>query len=269
MSAIDTGTEDLLAEVDDGVAVLTLNRPARRNALSPAMVEALARVLADVDADVDVGAVVLTGAGGAFCAGGDVKAMAECAHGRSMEEIGERQRANQRATSGRLHRMRTPTIAALPGAVAGAGLGLALACDLRYAADGAVVTTAFAKVGLSGDYGTAWFLTRLVGTSRARELLWFSERLTAQQAHALGLVNDVLPADELHAHVLERARSLAHGPRVALQGMKANLDQAVLGDLEQCMDDEVTRHLQCALTADHAEAAQAFVEKRPARFVGR
>ena len=269
MTALDTGTEDLLAEVDDGVAVLTLNRPARRNALSPAMVEALARVLEQVETSDDVGAVVLTGAGGAFCAGGDVKAMAEGAHGRSMEEIGTRQRANQRATSGRLHRMRIPTIAALPGAVAGAGLGLALACDLRYAADTTVLTTAFAKVGLSGDYGTAWFLTRLAGTSRARELLWFSERLTAQEAHALGLVNAVLPADEVHAHALEQARRLAHGPRVALRGMKENLDQAVLGDLEQCMDDEVTRHLQCALTADHAEAAQAFVDKRPPRFAGR
>ena len=268
MIALDTGTEDLLAEVADGVAVLTLNRPARRNALSRPMLEALAAVLARVDEDDEVGAVVLTGAGGAFCAGGDVKAMAESGPV-SVEEVERRQQLNQRATSGRLHRMRTPTIAALPGATAGAGLGLALACDLRYAADSAVVTTAFAKVGLSGDYGTAWFLTRLVGPARARELLWFSERLTAAQALALGLVNEVVAADALHDHALARARRLAEGPRVALASMKANLDEAVLGDLEECMDVEVTRHVRSAQTADHAEAARAFVEKRPPVFRGR
>ena len=269
MTALDTGTEDLLAEVDDGVAVLTMNRPARRNALSPAMVEALARVLADVEADEQVGAVVLTGAGSAFCAGGDVKAMAEGSSGLSLTQVETRQRRNQRATSGRLHTMSKPTLAVLPGPAAGAGLGLALACDVRYAADTAILTTAFARVGLSGDYGTAWLLTRLVGPARARELLLFSDRVDAQRALELGLVNEVLPADRLHDRAMERARQLAHGPRLALRSMKENLVRAVTGSLDDCMDVEVTHHLHCARTEDHAEAARAFVEKREPVFRGR
>ncbi|MGH9301018.1 MAG: enoyl-CoA hydratase-related protein, partial [Acidimicrobiales bacterium] len=181
MTQLDTGTEDLLGEVDDGVATLTMNRPERRNALSNAMLSALDRVLAEVEIDDAVGCVVLTGAGGAFCAGGDVKAMAEGSSegaggggsrgpGGGIDAAIHRQRLSQRATSGRLWQMPKPTIAAIPGPAAGAGLSLALACDLRYAAEGAVFTTAFAKVAFAGDYGGTWFLTRLVGSGKAREL---------------------------------------------------------------------------------------------------
>jgi 2-(1,2-epoxy-1,2-dihydrophenyl)acetyl-CoA isomerase len=211
---------------------------------------------------------VLTGAGGAFCAGGDVKAMAE-GDGESPAAVLERQRRDERAVCGRVWRTPKPVLAALPGPAAGAGLGIALACDLRYAAQSAVLTTAFAKVGLSGDYGVAWLLTRLVGTARARELLWFSERLDAAAALELGLVNAVLPDDDLLPHVVERARALAAGPRVALGLMKANLALALSADLEQAMDAEVAHHVTSKGTADHAEAARAFVERRPPRFEGR
>lgn len=268
MRELDTGTEDLRAHVEDGVAVLVLDRPARRNALTPEMVGGLGRVLAEVEADDQVGAVVLTGAGGAFCAGGDVKAMAEVGEW-SAPALVQRQRRDQRAVCGRLWRMPKPVLAALPGPAAGAGLGIALACDLRYAASSAVLTTAFAKVGLSGDYGVAWFLTRLVGTSRARELLYFSERLDAAAALELGLVNAVLPDDDLLPAVLDRARALAAGPRVALALMKTNLDLALSADLEDALDVEVAHHTATKATADHAEAARAFVERRPARFTGR
>ncbi len=189
MTALDTGTPDLLATVDDGVAVLTLHRPERRNALTVAMLDALGRLLPQLDADDDVGAVVLTGAGGAFCAGGDVKGFAERIADQVPAGQERRQRESQKATSGRLWHMTTPTVAALPGPAAGAGLSLALACDLRYAASTAVLTTAFARVGLSGDYGSAWFLVRLVGPARAKELLYLSERLSAGEAAGMGLVN--------------------------------------------------------------------------------
>lgn len=268
---LDTGTTDLLAEVDDGVALVTMNRPERRNAFSMPMIEALGRVLAQVETDDGVGAVVLTGAGGAFCAGGDVKAMAEFDPSRapSYDERVHLQRLNQRATSGRLWEMPKPTIAAIPGAVAGAGLGLALSCDLRYAADTAVLTTAFAKVAFAGDYGGTWFLTRLVGPAKAKELYFFSDRLSAQDAERLGLVNAVFPADRLHDEVMTRARQLANGPRIAYRYMKENLNRAVRGELGECMDLEVTHHTHTGTTEDHREAARAFVEKRPPVFHGR
>ena len=275
MTALDTGTEDLRAEIDDGVAVITMNRPDRRNAFSPAMVSALGAVLARVEADDAVGCVVLTGAGGAFCAGGDVKSMAAPpADGRdgagpSLDARIHRQRLNQRATSGRLWSMPKPTIAAIGGPAAGAGLSLALACDLRYAVAGAVLTTAFARVAFAGDYGGTWFLTRLVGSSKAKELYYFSERLSAQDAERLGIVNAVFAPADFEREVMDRARRLAHGPTLAYRYMKENLNRAVSGDLGDCMDLEVTHHVHTGLTEDHREAAQAFVDKREPRFHGR
>ncbi len=273
MTEIDTGTDDLLARRDDGVLVLTLNRPERRNALSDDMLQALARTLADAEDDDDVGCVVLTGAGGAFCAGGDVKAMAAGGGAggrrRSLDAVIDRQRRNQRATAGRLWEMPKPTVAALPGPAAGAGLSLALACDLRYLADTAFLTTAFAGVALGGDYGGTWFLSRLVGTAKARELYYFNERVPADEAVRLGMANGVFPADRLEAEVLDRAQRLAGGPRVALRAMKENLNRAVHGELRESLDLEATFHIGTSRTEDHREAATAFVEKRTPRFSGR
>jgi len=275
MTAIDTGTEDLRAEIDDGVAVLTMNRPERRNAFSTAMVSAMASVLAQVEADEAVGCVVLTGAAGAFCAGGDVKGMAERASGNgagggaSVDAAIHRQRLNQRATSGRLWAMPKPTIAAIGGPAAGAGLSLALSCDLRYAVPGAVLTTAFAKVAFAGDYGGTWFLTQLVGPAVAKELYYFSERLTAEDARKLGIVNGIFPAEDFEREVMARARRLAKGPSIAYRYMKENLNRAVTGDLGDCMDLEVTHHTHTAFTEDHREAARAFVDKREPQFRGR
>jgi 2-(1,2-epoxy-1,2-dihydrophenyl)acetyl-CoA isomerase len=276
MTEIDTGTDHLLARVDDGVAVITLNRPERRNALSEPMLNALAKTLFDAEMSDDVGCVVVTGAGGAFCAGGDVKAMAggdvrdgTSAAGSSYDAMVHRQRVMQRATSGRLFEMPKPTIAALPGAAAGAGLSIALACDLRYMADTAIMTTAFARVAFAGDYGGTWFLTRLVGPAKARELYYFSERVSADQALALGLTNGVFPADELESAVLDRARRIANGPRVAYRYMKENLNRAMNGELGECLDMEASHHIHTGRTEDHREASRAFVEKREPEFRGR
>ena len=277
MTDIDTGTTDVLASVDDGVAVITLNRPDRRNAFSMPMVEALGDLLGRLEVDDDVGAIVLTGAGGAFCAGGDVKAMAEQSGGFGTDIPYDvrvhRQQLNQRATSGRLWSMPKPTIAAVPGPAAGAGLSLALSCDLRYAADTAIFTTAFAKVGFAGDYGGTWFLTRLVGSAKAKELYFLSERIDAKQAVDLGIVNGLFPAesllDEIAAKAAEIAARLAKGPTVAYRYMKENLNRAVHGELGECLDLEVTHHAHTGTTEDHREAAIAFVEKRQPQFRGR
>jgi 2-(1,2-epoxy-1,2-dihydrophenyl)acetyl-CoA isomerase len=270
---IDTGTTDLLAHVEDGVATVTMNRPERRNALSAAMLEALAKTLAECETATDVGAVLLTGAGGAFCAGGDVKGMAEANAGAAPLDIDtriHRQRLSQRATAGRLYEMPKPTIAALPGAAAGAGLSLALACDLRIAAENAVMTTAFAKVGFSGDYGGTYFLTRLVGSAKARELYFFSDRVEMADAQALGLVNRVVPANALMTEATALAKRLAEGPRVAYRYMKENLNRAAgEATMTDCLDLEATHHIHTGMTEDHREAAKAFVEKRTPKFVGR
>jgi 2-(1,2-epoxy-1,2-dihydrophenyl)acetyl-CoA isomerase len=273
VTVLDTGTDHLLAEIDDGVALITMNRPERRNALSVPMLSAMGAVLAQAEADEAVRCVVLTGAAGAFCAGGDIKGMAEVpqdgVRGGSLDAAIHRQRLSQRATSGRLWSMPKPTIAAIPGPAAGAGLALALACDLRYAVPGAVLTTAFARVGFSGDYGGTWFLSQLVGSAKAKELYYFSERLSAADAERLGIVNAIFPPADFEREVMARARQLAHGPSTAYRYMKENLNRAVTGGLSDCMDLEVTHHVHTGLTEDHKEAVRAFVEKREPHFAGR
>ncbi len=274
---LETGTTDLLASVEDGVAVVVMNRPERRNALSRDMLTAMSSVLAACETDPSVGCVVLTGAGGAFCAGGDVKGMADGTGGGSTAPAGadldsriHAQRISQRATAGRLYKMPKPTIAALPGPAAGAGLSLALACDLRIAAEGAVMTTAFARVGFSGDYGGTYFLSHLVGSAKARELYYLSDRIDMKEALRLGLVNWVVPADQLEARTREIATRLAKGPRVAYRYMKENINRAATGaDIDDCLDLEATHHNHTGLTEDHREAAKAFVEKREPAFRGR
>jgi 2-(1,2-epoxy-1,2-dihydrophenyl)acetyl-CoA isomerase len=275
MTVLDTGTDDLRAEIDDGVAVITMNRPDRRNAFSQAMMSALGAVLAQVETDEAVGCVVLTGAGGAFCAGGDVKDMAGPpgdggdGAGRPLDAVIHRQRLSQRAMSGRLWGMPKPTIAAIGGPAAGAGLSLALACDLRYAVPGAVLTTAFARVAFAGDYGGTWFLTRLVGSGKAKELYYFSERLSAEDAQRLGIVNAIFAPADFEREVMARARRLAQGPSIAYRYMKENLNRAVTSELGDCMDLEATHHVHTGRTEDHHEAARAFVDKREPRFHGR
>src|SRR3569623_630528 len=219
MASRDTGTEDLLADLDGGVLTLPLNRPQARNAMSDEMNQALARQLGAAELDKDVRCIVLTGAGEGFCAGGDVKGMNERntngGAALSVDEAIHRQRVNQRETAGRLFAMPKPTIAALPGAAAGAGFSLALACDLRIMARTAIMTTAFARVGFSGDYGGTYFLTQLVGAAKARELYFLSDRVSAEDALRLGLANWVVEPDQLAAKTAEIAGRLAKGPTVA------------------------------------------------------
>lgn len=263
-------TDDLLESVDDGVATLTMNRPERRNALSPAMLEALLEALPRLAADTEIGVVVLTGTEPAFCAGGDVKAMAE---GRefaagSLEEKAELLRRAME-TSRWLHEMPKPTIAMVRGAAAGAGLSLALACDMRIAAASARFTTAFARVGYSGDFGGSYFLTRLVGTAKARELYFTAEMVDAAAALGLGLVNRVVADEELEAETRALAQSLARGPRIAYRYIKRNMNAAESGTLKELLDLEAWHHTRCGATEDHREATQAFVEKREPVFKGR
>jgi enoyl-CoA hydratase/carnithine racemase len=177
-------------------------------------------------------------------------------------------KTKQRTLTGALVAVRKPTIAALPGPAAGAGLALALACDIRIAAESAIMATGYARIGLTGDYGIAWLLTRLAGTSRARELMFLSERIDARRAEALGLVNRVVPDAELLETAFALAKSLAEGPSLALAGMKDNLDQAVTSGFLDSLDQEAENMVRAARTADHKEAVRAFIDKRKPAFSG-
>jgi 2-(1,2-epoxy-1,2-dihydrophenyl)acetyl-CoA isomerase len=272
---IDTGSDDLLAHVEGGVATLTMNRPERRNAFSQGMLRGLAAALRDCETADDVGCIVLTGAGGAFCAGGDVKSMSQGGGGGAPKAGGgldaaiHRQRLSQRETAGRIYQMPKPVIASLPGAAAGAGLSLALACDLRIASDRALLLTAFANVGFSGDWGGTFFMTQLVGSAKARELYFMPERVDAKEAERLGLVNRVVPDAALEDETRAWAQRIANGPTVAFRYMKENLNRAVGGDVLECLDLEATHHVHTSLTEDHRNAVRAFVEKRKPEFTGR
>jgi enoyl-CoA hydratase/carnithine racemase len=264
---VETGSEELVCHVEERVAVVTLARPEARNALTLGMKDALRALLPALDEDRDVGCVLLTGAGGAFSAGGDTKVMAQGPPTEREPRIAQLRREHEIPV--RLHRMSKPTLAALPGPAAGAGFALALACDLRIMAESAFVTTAYARLGLSGDYGASFFLTHLVGTARARELLFTAARVDARDCERLGIVNRVVPDAALEAESLALARQLAAGPPIALRYMKQNLNRALSASLEECLDEEAERMVGGAFTEDYVEAVKAFTEKRPPVFRGR
>lgn len=259
----------VLEHLDNGLLTVVLNRPERRNALSSELTLQLCDALYRASRAPEVRAVLITGAGGTFCVGGDVKAMADT--GAPDPGIDERIRVlrDRMEASRLLHTMAKPTIAAISGAAAGAGLAIALACDLRIAGESAKITTAFAKVGLPGDFGGTYFMTQLIGGARARELFLTSPILTARQAYDLGLVTRVVPDAEVDAAGKELARSLAAGPTLTFGHMKHSLNLAEHAGLDECLDNEAWRQSVCMMTADHREAAAAFVEKRAPQFTGK
>jgi 2-(1,2-epoxy-1,2-dihydrophenyl)acetyl-CoA isomerase len=271
-TSIDTGTSELLCTIRDRVAVITLNRPEARNALSDTLSPALRAMIRTCGEDTNVGALLITGAGSAFCAGGNVKGMGAHRDKKKLEMSFDDKVADlqerQRLLTGALVSVRKPTIAALPGPAVGAGLAIAMACDIRIAAQSAFVSTGYARVALSGDYGIAWLLTRLVGTSRARELMFTGDKVDAARCEAIGLVNRVVPDDRLQAEAFALAKSLAEGPRLALRYMKDNLDEALLFDFPTARDQEAERLIRLTTTADHKEAVQAFIDKRKPVFTG-
>lgn len=274
----ESPTDQLLVDLQGKVAVITLNRPEARNALSPDLTGALRKAIAWAGSSDDVGALLLTGAGSAFCSGGDVKAMggpqmkesaAQNSKPLSFEDQYQEMRQRHHEIAGALHAMRKPTLAVLPGPAAGAGMSIALSCDIRFAAESAFLSTAYARIGVSGDYGIAWLLTRVVGPARARQLLLTSERVPAQRAWEIGLVTQVVADEQLQSVAFEYAMTLANGPQVAYAYIKDNLDDALNVDHATAIDREVDRFLKTRSTNDHKEAVRAFVEKRPPVFQGK
>ncbi|MGN8545643.1 enoyl-CoA hydratase [Bradyrhizobium sp. 13971] len=269
---IETGTDELLCVIRDRVAVITLNRPDARNSLSDTLTPALRTMIRTCGENPEVGVLLVTGAGKAFCAGGNVKGMGAHRDKKKLEMSYEDKVADlqerQRLLTGALASVRKPTIAALPGPAVGAGLAIAMACDIRIAAQSAFISTGYLRVALSGDYGMAWLLTRLVGTSRARELMFTSEKVDATRCEQIGLVNRVVPDETLQDEAFALAKSIAEGPTLALRYMKDNLDEALQFDFATARDHEAERLIRLTTTADHKEAVQAFIEKRKPVFRG-
>jgi enoyl-CoA hydratase/carnithine racemase len=267
---IDTGTGELLCVVRHRVAVITLNRPEARNSLSDHLTPALRRMIKQAGEDPEIGAVLITGAGTAFCSGGDVKGMggksSSTPAAMSFDDKVARLRERQRTLTGTLVSLRKPTIAALPGPAAGAGLAIALACDIRIASESTIMTTGYARIALTGDYGISWLLTRLAGTARARELMFLSEKIDARRCEALGLVNRVVPDADLQSEAFAIAKTLANGPSNAYAAIKDNLDMALSVDFLTSLDHEAENMVAAAGTAQHAEAVRAFIEKRAPNF---
>jgi 2-(1,2-epoxy-1,2-dihydrophenyl)acetyl-CoA isomerase len=268
----------VLVERDGGVATVTLNRPEKMNALNQELIAALPDHLRELAWDPEVRCVVLTGAGDrAFSAGGDVSSMGSegstlAGGGKGaplLEDAIDNLRRGQEASL-LLHEMGKPTLAVINGAVAGASLSLALACDLRIAGDHAVFTTAFAAIGFSGDYGGSYFMTKLLGTARARELYFLPERLPAEEALRIGLVNRVAPKEKLRDEARALACRLADGPPIAYRYMKRNLNLAERGvDPRTALDFEAEAMMRTGRTDDFRNGAMAFLHKKPVVFKGR
>lgn len=258
---------ELIEAREDALVTLTMNRPDVMNALNDGLIDALIEAFERLSGDGEVGAILLTGAGKAFCAGGDIKDMAGKGD-RTFEQRVEQIRHKQRAALA-MHRCSKPIVAAVNGAAMGAGLSIALMADFRIVGKSSKFATSFGAVGFSGDFGINWTLTRLVGPAKARELMMLNPRLTADDADQLGLVTRLVGDDQLMSEASGFARSLAAGPRLAWSYIKRNLNAAESAPLAELLDTEAQHLARCGMTDDHAEARAAFVEKRAARFTGR
>jgi 2-(1,2-epoxy-1,2-dihydrophenyl)acetyl-CoA isomerase len=260
---------DFLTEVRDRVATLTLNRPEKLNSLSGEILRGALAILKDWARNPEVGAIVVTGTGRAFCAGGDVSKFLEGGkEERTLEQRVDELRESQ-DLSWMLYNIGKVTIAAVNGFAMGAGLGVALACDLRIASSEAKFGTAYAKVGFGGDFGTTWLLARYAGAPKAKEMFFLGDTIDAAEAHRVGLVNRVVAPGDLAGTVTEMAARIAHGPLTSFRYMKANVNFAQSTDFRTLMDREAETHLRCGMTEDHREGVKAFLEKRAPEFKGR
>src|SRR5277367_6780106 len=258
---------DLLETAEHGIAWLTLNRPERLNALSPAMLSGLGEALERLAANPAVGVIVITGAGRGFCAGGDVKTMPERASQGFEERVEGLRRMHQLPLL--MRTMPKVVIAMVNGPAIGAGLGLAMSCDLRIAGNSARFGTGFAGVGYSGDFGGSWSLTRLVGTAKARDLYFLGDIIDGAAALSMGLVSRVVGDAVLHEETAALAQRIADGPRIACGYMKRNLFAAETEPFDVVLEMEALHQARTAMTEDHLEASRAFVEKRRPVFRGR
>jgi 2-(1,2-epoxy-1,2-dihydrophenyl)acetyl-CoA isomerase len=264
---VDSDADTILVDRSDGLVTVTFNRPERKNAIAPEQWPVLDEVISEVWRSPDDRALLLTGAGGNFSSGADLS-RAGGGDGAAREStLYEMRRVNEITL--RVHRMPKPTIAAVDGVAVGVALGLALACDLVVASDRARFGAVFAKRGLTLDGGTSWTLPRLVGPRRAKQIAFFGDMVPAEKALAWGLVNEVVPAEELPSLAVEWGHRLAAGPTTALSLIKRMLDGSGSLTFEQALEEEARAVHVAYTTKDLIEGMTAFVERREPRFTGR
>ncbi|MHB8512214.1 MAG: enoyl-CoA hydratase [Actinomycetota bacterium] len=263
--------------ISDGVLEITLNRPDRKNAISPEMREELLDALSYAATEDSVRCVVITGAGTAFCSGVDLaksNATKDAAAEKAPEKrdpaaVKEAMKQGMQRVIRAIWELEKPVIASVNGVAAGGGAQLALVCDLVYASESARFIEIFAQRGLAVDSGGGWLLPRLIGLHQAKELVFFGDAVNAKDVHALGLINRVVPDDSLHAEVHQAATRLAHGATRAIGLSKRLLNRAMVTDLETALDEEASAQAENSQTEDMREGVRAFMEKRTPDFKGR
>jgi 2-(1,2-epoxy-1,2-dihydrophenyl)acetyl-CoA isomerase len=257
----------LLESIGNGIAFLVMNRPEKLNSLNNELATALNQAFERIGKDETVRVVVLSGAGRAFCAGGDLTVIGKGREAKDPKQLEPILRAGMGAML-RMRMIPQPVIAAVNGAAAGAGMNVALAADIRIAAEEAVFGQNFAKVGLFPDYGGTFFLPQLVGPSKAAELFYTGDMIDAQTALKLGLVNRVVPGAQLEAEVKGFAAKLAAGPPIAIRGVKQTLFGNDKDELSKALEAEVQYQMRCFASDDCLEGIHAFFEKRSPKFQG-
>ena len=272
---LDTGTRQLLSHIHGNIGIITLNRPESKNALSDELTPALRSQISNLNIDDRVNALIITGSGDAFCAGGDVKSMNASTSNKeswttesSEKEVLKNLQNKQMTLTHTLYNFSKPTIAALPGAAAGAGLSIALTCDFRYVNENAFAIAGYGRIALTGDYGMSWLLPKIVGLSKAKDMMLSNSKISAKEGLNIGLFDKVIKGDELLKSSLEYANILSTFSPLSLKAMKNNIQSSLDLSLEESLNQEAVEVIKASKSNDHKEGIKAFVEKRKPIFTG-
>jgi len=272
---IETGTRQLLSHIHGNIGIITLNRPESKNALSDELTPALRQQISKFNRDKRVNSLIITGAGDAFCAGGDVKSMNSSKNknegwgkDQSDEETIKDLQVKQMTLTHVLYNFSKPTIAAIPGAAAGAGLSIALACDFRFVNENAFLIAGYGKIALTGDYGMSWLLPRIVGVSKAKDIMFSNKKILAKEGLKICLFDNIVKGDNLLKSTLEYANLLGSFSPLALKAMKKNINNSYELNLEEALHQEAIELIKASKSNDHKEGIKAFIEKRKPNFVG-
>jgi len=273
ISELETGTRQLLAHIHGKVGILTLNRPEAKNALSDELTPALRKKIAELNEDKRVTSLIITGTGDAFCAGGDVKSMNSSEDKGWTEEKTEEEtikdlQQKQITLTAALYNFTKPTIAVLPGAAAGAGLSIALSCDFRFASDNAFAVAGYGRIALTGDYGITWLLTKLIGPSKSKDMLFSNRKINAEEGFKLGIFDKIFKYEDLLKDSLEYAKLVGSFSPLAIKAMKKNINNSAEINLVEALDQEAIDLIKVSKSKDHKEGVSAFVEKRKPSFTG-